>query len=207
VNQSLDSLLEQYQSLRHIGEYLLIAGLLAELLVILFLSEKKRAEKWGGIIATAVIILGVVIETFAGGRADDVVRLMRAPRLLGSARQAEIADKLRPFGGHEAVFFEASDIDAEIAGITGDLSKALASAGWKAGFDRWPPTPPESLRAPANGILIVVSPAAPDPTVLPSAKTLLDSLRHDGLHVELSLAFVGPFPPVDNRIKVVVYAK
>jgi hypothetical protein len=53
---------------------------------------------------------------------------MRAPRLLSSVRQAEIADKLRPFGGHEAVFFEASDIDAEIAGITGDLSKALATA-------------------------------------------------------------------------------
>lgn len=205
--QSLDSLLEHYQSLRHFGEYVLILGLLGELFVIFFFSEKRRAEKWGGIIATAVIIVGVGIETFAGGHADDVVRQMRAPRLLGSTRQKEIADKLRPFGGHEAVFFEASDIDAEIAGITGDLSKALASAGWKAGFDRWPPTPPESLRAPANGILVVVSPAAPDPTVLPSAKTLVDLLRNYGLQVELSQAFVGPSPPIDNRLKVVVYAK
>ncbi len=147
------------------------------------------------------------IETFSGGRADDVVRKMRAPRLLSSARQAEIAEKLRPFGGYEAVFFEVSDVDAEIAGITGDLSKALASAGWKAGFEGWPPTPPEWLRAPANGILVVVSPAAPDPTVLPTAKTLVDVLRNDGLQVELSLAFVGPSPPIDTRVKVVVYAK
>ena len=84
MNQSLDLLLERYQSLRHIGEYLLIAGLLAELLVILFFSEKKRAEKWGAIIATAVIIVGVGIETFAGGRADDVVVKSRIVEILDS---------------------------------------------------------------------------------------------------------------------------
>jgi len=207
VAQSLDSLLEHYQSLRHIGEYLLIAGLVGDLLVISFLQSRKRAEKICSIIATAIIIVGVGVEMFAGGRADDVVRKMRAPRLLGSTRQAEIAEKLRPFGAHESVLFEISDIDGEIAGITRDISKALSSAGWKAGFDRWPPTPPEWLRAPGQGILILVSPAAPDQTVLPAAKALVGALRSEGLQAELSQAFVGPEPPVDNRIRVVVYSK
>ena len=205
--QSLDSLLEHYQSLRHIGEYLLIAGLVGDLLVISFLQSRKRAEKICSIIATAIIIVGVGVEMFAGGRADDVVRKMRAPRLLGSTRQAEIAEKLRPFGAHESVLFEISDIDGEIVGITRDISKALSSAGWKAGFDRWPPTPPEWLRAPGQGILILVSPAAPDQTVLPAAKALVGALRSEGLQAELSQAFVGPEPPVDNRIRVVVYSK
>ena len=120
--------------------------------------------------------MGVGIETYAGGRADDVIRVMRAPRLLGGTRQAEIAKKLRTSGAHEAVLFEISDIDGEIAGITRDLSKALSSAGWKAGFDRWPPTPPESLRAPGQGILVLVSPASPDQSVLPAAKVLVDLL-------------------------------
>jgi hypothetical protein len=207
VTQSLDSLLEHYQYLRHIGEYLLIAGLVGDLLVILFLQSRKRAEKLVSIIATAIIIVGVGIETLAGGRADDIVREMRAPRLLGGTRQAEIAKKLRTFGAHETVLFEISDIDGEIAGITRDLSKALSSAGWKAGFDRWPPTPPESLRGPGQGILVLVSPAAPDQTVLPAAKVLVDALRNEGLQAELSQAFVGPEPPVDNRIRVVVYSK
>jgi len=207
VIQSLDTLLEHYQSLRHIGEYLLIAGLVGELLVILFLQDRKRAEKLGGIIATALIIAGVGIEMFAGGRSDDVVQKMRAPRLLGSTRQAEIANKLRTFGAHETVLFEISDIDGEIAGITRDVSKALSSAGWKSGFDRWPPMPPEWLRAPSQGILVLVSPAAPDQTALPAAKALVDALRSEGLQADLSQAFVGPEPPADNRIRVVVYSK
>lgn len=207
MTQSLDSLLLHYQSIRHAGEYLLIAGLVGDLLVILFLQSKKRAEKVVSIIATATIIVGVGIEMFAGGRADDVVREMRAPRLLGATRQEEIAKKLRAFGAQNTVLFEISDIDGEVAGITRDLSKAISSAGWKAGFDRWPPTPPEYLRTPGQGILILVSPAAPDQTVLPAAKALLDALRSEGLQADLSQAYVGPEPPVDNRIRIVVYSK
>jgi hypothetical protein len=207
VTQSLDSLLLHYQSIRHAGEYLLVAGLVGDLLVILFLQSKKRAEKVVSIIATATIIVGVGIEMFAGGRADDVVREMRAPRLLSGTRQEEISKRLRTFGAHETVLFEISDIDGEVAGITRDLSKAISSAGWKAGFDRWPPTPPESLRAPGQGILLLVSPAAPDQTVLPAAKALLDALRSEGLQADLSQAYVGPEPPIDNRIRIVVYSK
>jgi hypothetical protein len=178
-----------------------------ELLVISFLQGGERTEKICSIIATAIIIVGVGVEMFAGGRADDVVRQMRAPRLLGGTRQAEIVNNLRTFGAHETILFEISDIDGEIAGITRDISKALSSAGWKAGFDRWPPTPPEWLRAPGQGILVLVSPAAPDQTVLPAAKELVDALRSEGLQADLSQAFVGPEPPVDNRIRVVVYSK
>ena len=207
MTQSLDSLLLHYQSIRHAGEYLLIAGLVGDLLVILFLQSKKRAEKVVSIIATATIIVGVGIEMFAGGRADDVVREMRAPRLLGGTRQEEIAKRIRTLGTHETVLFEISDIDGEVAGITRDLSKAISSAGWKAGFDRWPPTPPEWLRAPGQGILLLVSPAAPDQTVLPAAKALLDALRSEGLQADLSQAYVGPEPPIDNRIMIVVYSK
>lgn len=207
MTQSLDSLLLHYQSIRHVGEYLLIAGLLGDLLVIVFLEDRKPAEKIVSVIATATITIGVGIEMFAGGRADDIVREMRAPRLLGGTRQEEIAKKLRTFGAHETVLFEISDIDGEVAGITRDLSKAISSAGWKAGFDRWPPTPPEWLRGPSQGILLVVSPAAPDQTVLPAAKALLAALRSEGLQADLSQAYVGPAPPMDSRISIVVYSK
>lgn len=58
-----------------------------------------------------------------------------------------------------------------------------------------------------EGILVLVSPAAPDKTVLPAAEGLASMLRDDGLEVNMSQSFVGPFPPVDDRLKVIVYVK
>jgi hypothetical protein len=207
--QSLSAFLEHYQYLRYIGEIVLISGLIVELIVIAYLDDDrvKKFERLGTLFSTAIIILGLIIETHAGGCADDVVRQMQASRALSSVQQKEISTKLEPFGAQNAVLFEASDVDPEIAGITVDISKALAGAGWTAGFDRYPPTPPMELRAPATGVLIVVSTGAPDKRVLSAANVLVDSLRANGIIADLSTGWVGPYPPVDNRVKIVVYTK
>ncbi len=138
MSQSLDSMLLCYQHVRHIGEFILIAGLVGELLVLAFLHKRQRAEWAGSLIFTAVAVLGVVTESWAGGLADDIVQQMRAPRSLSQRQQAVIAERLKSFGVHEIVFFEVSDVDPEIAGITADLSKACASANWKSAFESFP---------------------------------------------------------------------
>lgn len=207
MTQSLDSLLECYQHLRHIGEIVLIGGLVGDFLAVAFLHNRQRLERIGTLIATAGVILGVALESWAGGKADDVVRRMRAPRSLTQSQQTAIGGALKSFGTHEAVFYEVSDVDPEIAGITADLSKSCAFAGWKSGFESFPPTPQMWLRAPARGILVLVSPAAPDRTVLPAAQALMSMLRSDGLDVGLSQAFVGPQPPADDRVRIIVYVK
>jgi hypothetical protein len=208
MTQSLETALDTYQLWQHIGGYVLVAGLVGELLAIVFLRNETKSEKVCSIIATAVILLGVGIENIAGSRADDVVRKMRAPRSLTIAQQSAIAEKLKSFGpSHEAVFFEVSDVDPEIAGITADLGKAAALAGWKSGIEGIPPTPPLWLRAPDKGILILISPVAPDKSVLPAAQVLVSMLLEYGLAARLSQGYVGSSPPLDNRIKVVVYVK
>jgi hypothetical protein len=209
VQEILDASLACWLLLRHIGECTLIFGLVGELYVLLFLHkpERETAARRLNVVFTALLIVGVGIETIAGARADDIVRQMRAPRSLSRIRQAAIAEKLKSFGMHEAVFFEVSDVDPEVAGIAADLSRACASAGWKSGFESWPPKLPRELEQPARGILLVVSPAAPDKTVLPAAQMLTSMLRDDGFQVELSQSFVGPNPPADNRIKIAVYTK
>jgi len=158
VTDSLEAALTWYQHLRRIGEAILVAGLIGDLGVLMLLHERDKAERRWNIVFAILLILGVGIENFAGGRGDDVVRQMRAPRSLAEAQREAIAEKLKIFGAHEAVFYEVSDVDPEVAGITVDLSKACASAGWKSGFESWPPTPPVWLRAPGRGILILSVP-------------------------------------------------
>jgi hypothetical protein len=207
VTRSLDTSLDIYQFVRHIGEIILVLGLLGDLFALIFLRGRDRSEKRLGVAATVVVILGVIIESWAGARGDDVVRQMRAPRSLSESKQKMIAATLKPFGTHECVFYEVSDVDPEIAGITVDLSKACAFANWKSGFETYPPNPPMWLRAPGRGILILVSPGATDKTVLPAAEAFKVMLKSEGLDVELSQAFVGPYPPADDRLRIVVYVK
>jgi hypothetical protein len=170
------------------------------------LDGKRKAI--GNIVCTLLIVVGVGIENWAGSGADDVIRQMRAPRRLSEAQQQEISAKLKPFGPHELMFFRINEVDPEIMGISRDLSKACAIPGWYSGFAPSGTTSPsELLRAPLTGILVVVSPNAPDKTTLPTAKTLVCLLSNDNLEVELSTAFVGPSAPVDNRITIIVYSK
>lgn len=92
MTQSLNTRLLHWQHLRHIGEWILIAGLGLELLHIAFvewlevklpahvLSGKLKAI--GNVFCTLLIVVGVVWESVAGGNADEVIRQMRAPRFL-----------------------------------------------------------------------------------------------------------------------------
>jgi hypothetical protein len=204
---SLEVSLLKYQRWQHFGQTVLIAGLAGELIHIWFESNTERTNKIIGAICTAVILLGVGIEITGGGYADDVVRKMRAPRSITETQKEETATELRQFGAQEATLFEVSEVDPEIAGITRDLSKTFALAGWKSGFSSWPPTPPLYLRTPMTGILVIVSPAAPGKNVLPAAKALVLELQKEGLEADLSQAFVGPYAPVDNKFTIVVYTK
>jgi hypothetical protein len=161
------------------------------------------------IVATAIILIGVAIESFGGNGADDTIRQMRAPRTLTEAQQSSIAERLKSFGRHEMYVYPLSDVDPEIAKIAVDLTKVCSRAGWSyCGFDPavWPAVP-QTFRSPDEGILIVVSPAAPDPTVKPAADLLASMLHDEGLQARVSTAFSSPQPPADNRLKVYVYTK
>jgi uncharacterized membrane protein YidH (DUF202 family) len=71
---SLESLLQTYTLLRRTGECILVVGLAIELFVIAFLHGKNKAEKAGSLTGTVIIIIGVMMESFAGGRADGSVK-------------------------------------------------------------------------------------------------------------------------------------
>jgi len=207
TQSALDAALLHYQTWRHIGEYVLMFGLAGDLVVVIFLRSRERAEKIWSIIFTALILLGVGVETWNGDHGDEVIRKMRAPRALSDVQQKALAEDLRSFGPQEAVFYEVSDVDPEISGISADLSNACAAAGWKAGIESFPPTPPIWLQAPDHGILVVVSPAAPDERALSAGQRLVSMLEDDGLQARLSTAFIGRSPPLDNRIRITVYVK
>src|SRR6267154_444011 len=98
---SLDDTLAVWQVVRQIGESILVAGLLVDLFVIVFLHDSRKLEKRGSIFGTIVITLGVMVENIAGGYGDEIVRKMRAPRHLAESQQKEIGDKLATFGKHE----------------------------------------------------------------------------------------------------------
>src|SRR5258708_22820814 len=76
---SLDDTLAVWQVVRQIGESILVAGLLVDLFVIVFLHDSRKLEKRGSIFGTIVITLGVMVENIAGGYGDEIVRKMRAP--------------------------------------------------------------------------------------------------------------------------------
>jgi hypothetical protein len=63
------------------------------------------------------------------------------------------------------------------------------------------------LRAPDHGILIIVSPAPPDKSVLPAANALASILRNDGLQARVSTAFVGTKALAGNHLIIMIYAK
>jgi len=154
------------------------------------------------------VAIGVGLEIKFGKLADRVADKMSADRSLSKAEQDEIQERLKPFGSHMIIFFMVDDLDPEIIGIVRDLSKACALPGWYSGFDPSGVTKPlDGLEAPLRGILVLVSPRAPDKTTLPMAKTLVSLLQNDDLEVELSTAFIGPFPPIDNRVRIIVYSK
>jgi hypothetical protein len=216
VTQSLDSLLFTYQTLRHIGEWILIAGLVGELLTIAFVdwlldvpphALDARRKLVTELLCTGLIVVGVGIESFAGSRGDDVIGRMRASRSLNKVQREAIQKKLQPFGPHKVYLYLINDIDPEIAGIAVDISKACALPGWFSGFDSLPPNPPSWMRVPTRGIVVLISPAAPDKTVLLVGKTLVSMLEEYGMEAELSQTFVGPYPPISDRINVIVYTK
>jgi hypothetical protein len=91
----LDPLLEFWQHWRHIGENILVAGLLVELIIVVIFHDSRRAERIGNVLATVLIIAGVIVENVAGGRADEVVRRMRAPRSFTIAERKKIVPCLK----------------------------------------------------------------------------------------------------------------
>src|SRR5581483_204212 len=131
---------------------------------------------------------------------------MRAPRSLTKAQQKAVGKMLQRFGSHESVLFTISDVDPEIAGIMRDISWSFVDGHWKSGFDRFPPYPPTYLRAPMTGILLLVSPAG-NRNVIAAAYALRGMLCQDDLEPLVSQAFVGTYPPKDDRLGVVIYGK
>src|SRR5271170_3135419 len=95
-----------------IGEWVLVAGLAAELIHIAcidwldedlphaVLDGKRKAI--GNIVCTFLILAGVGIENWAGGGADNVIRQMRQPRSLTIPQREIIAQSLTRLAGQRA---------------------------------------------------------------------------------------------------------
>jgi hypothetical protein len=180
--QSLNSLLTWYQELRVIGENILIAGLVGEFLVIAFLHNGGKQERVGTLIGTLLILIGVGIENFAGGNADDVIRRMRAPRSLSVEQQEKIASQLRQFAGQEVNVFlysttgESASFGKEVLATLGraDLVTHMAFGNG------------ESFRI-VTGVLVEIDPEASLPTQS-LANSLVRALRDEQIDAD------GPKP-------------
>jgi hypothetical protein len=206
---SLDEALTLWQFVRHIGENVLVLGLIIELFALIFLDDKSKSlERKASIMGTIVVVLGLVVENRAGERQDEMVRKMREPRHLTEVQQKELGSLIGRFGRHEAVFFQISDIDPEVNGLMTDLSRGFGwYSQWKSGIDRWPPLAPEPLfRNPDKGILVWTSSAA-NQEVLNAADAVTDFLKKHELECRTSHAFTGPYPRKDDRMFVIVYGK
>jgi hypothetical protein len=199
------SALSDPETLKSLGFWLLVIGLAGDIAVLFIPSRKRSLEKSLAVLFIVVIITGVVIDRVG----DSILADRSAPRSLNEAQQASIAERLRSFGKHEMFVYPISDIDPEVGGISRDLSKVCSRADWSyCGFDPsfWPAVP-QLFRSPQRGLLILVSPAAPDPTVKPAADMLASELRNEGMQAVVSTAFSGPQPAPDNHLRVFVYMK
>ena len=136
--QSLESLLASYQRWRHFGETILFVGIFGEIAVIAFIDwrfrelpvhlEDKARRVICEVFLTALILIGVGVENWAGGRADDVIRQMRAPRYLIPAQRSDITRALLRFSG---THFDFSVEDSpEAVDLMHQIAESLKNAGW-----------------------------------------------------------------------------
>jgi hypothetical protein len=144
VTQSLNTRLLHWQHLRHIGDWILIGGLVLELLHIASVEWLEielpsqvltgRLKAISNIFCTLLIVVGVVWESVAGGNADEVIRQMRAPRFLSDIQQRTISAELKPFAGTSVTFAMESGFDS--LSLTGQIVASVKGAGWI--LQNWP---------------------------------------------------------------------
>jgi hypothetical protein len=216
MRESLEFLLARYQYWRHIGEWILVAGLAGEIALIAsvdWLEAKadlpprvlnEKLKVLSEFLCAILIVVGVYIENVAGNYADETIRRMRVPRSLTAAQQQAIVSKLKPFGTHAMLLYEVNRYDPEIAGISRDLNNVRLLLGWSVEYVS--PLPP-LFQAPATGILVHVSPFTSDKNVVPAARALVCMLRADDLEAKVSTVLAMGMNPSDSRIKLVVYSK
>jgi hypothetical protein len=128
TQSALEASLAWYEALRSIGESILVAGLICEILVVAFLYGSGRAEKRALLFSVLVIIIGVGTENIAGSRADLIVREIRAPRALSAEQQEAVAEKIRPYAGTH--FDLSMHQDIEPMRLLENIEGALVGGGW-----------------------------------------------------------------------------
>lgn len=195
---SLDSQLALWEFVRHIGEWILIGALVGELYVIELEEMRDLARKYGRI-CTGLILLGVAIESFSGGYADDAVRRMRAPRSLTDRQVEAIANDLKSFSGQEfrmTVYWDSP----ESVHIADRIYEALDRAHWS--YDK--PASRSYMLGGIMGVLVWTHPSAGERTKKAANSLLLMLNKED---IEASPREQNPKNPVENKIDVQIGAK
>lgn len=181
--QSLESSLATYQSWRRLGEWILINGLVGELVLVIALDwwldipahlEDKKRKAFAEMACTALILIGVGIETFAGGRADEVVRLMRAPRLLTPAQQTDLYARTKGFREKLDIFANRNVPEEFTLAI--QIEAILSNAHWQVTlFD------PMVAAFPIPGMYLEVDPK--DPLAVSAATALMRAFESYDLQI------------------------
>ncbi len=109
---------------------------MVELIVVIIFHDSKKAERIGNVLATVLIIAGVIIENVTGSRADEVVRRMRSPRSFTIAERKKIVPCLKKTP--KGKVFIVSKANDEEAGQYAQKIIALLKAG---GCDAEPKPP------------------------------------------------------------------
>lgn len=120
----LEAGLALFEHVRQLGEAILIAGLICEILVVAYLHG-TGGERRASIFSVIIIILGVGLENFASGRSDLVVREMRAPRSISMPALSAAASK---FPGTK--FDLGVHVDVEPMILLDEIEVALLRAHW-----------------------------------------------------------------------------
>jgi len=154
----LDSLLTFWQCWRHAGENILVSGLVIEAIALFFHDNRTREKLLNGA-AILIIIVGLITENVSGGRADDVIRRMRAPRGFTAQEHSDLVHCLRR-GAKGTVFVVPIIFNDDAQQYSEKIIAALNDGG----IDARPEPPkapaPYSYQSP-GAFLFVKDPATP----------------------------------------------
>lgn len=188
TQSELEAALASYQFWKDIGQNILLAGLVCEILVVSWLHGAGKRETVGSIVSVLIIVIGVGVENFSGNKADDIVRLMRALRILASDQVAALTKAMADFKGIS--FDVAMDEDRDSRHLMAQLLNALVEANWA--LKSWTGPPPgEQMNVGEHGeIKLAFMPldglqvgydATHEKDFGPAAKALVAALNHDGI--------------------------
>jgi hypothetical protein len=207
TQSELEAALALYEFVRGIGQTILMAGLMCEILVVVFLHGSGKPEIRASIVAVVVVMIGVGVENLYGSKADATVRALEAPRALN---ETQFVSALKPFAG---THFDLSLTPTlEPLRLLEKIEAGLKQAGWAEerpdpsiiAFDRGGGAVPVSERTVAG--VWVIFPDKSGPRYIAAGKALSAALRAQGINGN-EIELTGTDPTDLGRVHVWVGEK